>query len=152
MGWPAIAKLMQRRTSEQIRDRFINHINPELKTTPWTKEEDDELIEAQKRLGNKWTEISKILVGRSEKAIKNRWYNRKTMQSRKVRREEIEKARNAKYASISSSSCVSSVSCSDKKSPSLSAKEDGKCATVGLNEKSSARASDIVCDDKHPPV
>lgn len=39
----------------------------------WTEEEDMQLIEAHERMGNKWAEISKLLPGRSESDIKNRW-------------------------------------------------------------------------------
>ncbi|CAN0317284.1 unnamed protein product, partial [Discosporangium mesarthrocarpum] len=35
--------------------------------------EDVVLCQAQKRLGNKWSEISKLLPGRAENAVKNRF-------------------------------------------------------------------------------
>ena len=86
LGWPEIALLLPGRTAEQIRDRFINCIDPDLKTTPWTPQEDELLTEAQQSLGNKWTEISKLIPGRSENSIKNRWHNRKTKQRRLMKR------------------------------------------------------------------
>src|SRR4051812_4022454 len=39
----------------------------------WTPEEDSVLCAAQRSLGNKWSEISRLLPGRAENAVKNRF-------------------------------------------------------------------------------
>lgn len=86
LGWPKIASHLPGRVAEQVRDRFVNQIDPARQTTSWTVEEDKLLTELQSKHGNKWTYISKLMPGRSENAIKNRWYNRKTQQRRAMRR------------------------------------------------------------------
>eukprot|EP00981_Chlorochromonas_danica_P005121 scaffold1036_cov169-Ochromonas_danica.AAC.1 len=74
--WSDIAKkLHSKRTGKQCRERWSNHLNPLLKKSPWTQDEDEQLIAAQAVLGNSWTKIAKTLEGRSENEVKNRWYS-----------------------------------------------------------------------------
>jgi hypothetical protein len=87
MGWATIASYLPGRMAEQTRDRFVNHIDPSLRTTRWTKKEDALLTELQAKHGNRWTYISKYMPCRSENSIKNRWHNRKTRQRRELRRQ-----------------------------------------------------------------
>lgn len=61
------------RQGRQCRERWFNHVDPLLNKGQWTPEEDELLIEKQRELGNKWSEISKVIKGRNENAVKNRW-------------------------------------------------------------------------------
>lgn len=72
--WSFIAKHLQGRTGKQCRERWVNQLDPTIKKDPWSAEEDAVLQDAHERLGNKWAEIAKRLVGRSENAVKNRWH------------------------------------------------------------------------------
>jgi hypothetical protein len=64
---------MPGRAGKQCRERWHNHLCPNVIKSDWTEEEQWRLFLSHKLNGNKWTQISAVLQGRSDNSIKNHW-------------------------------------------------------------------------------
>ena len=72
-NWSSLARQMGTRTPKQCRERWHNHLDPNINKGPWTFEEDRIVAMKQKELGNRWADIARFLPGRTDTLVKNRW-------------------------------------------------------------------------------
>ncbi|KAJ7539619.1 hypothetical protein O6H91_11G101900 [Diphasiastrum complanatum] len=82
--WSLIAANLPGRIGKQCRERWNNHLRPDIKRDVWKPDEERLLVSAHNRLGNKWADISKLIPGRTENAIKNHFHA--TVRRKNIRR------------------------------------------------------------------
>ncbi|KAF9571060.1 hypothetical protein EC968_001044 [Mortierella alpina] len=81
--WVFIASKIGSRTGKQCRERWHNHLDPQINKTPFTPEEDMRILELYNQMGSKWAEMAKHMPGRPDNAIKNHFNT--TIQRKKRR-------------------------------------------------------------------
>ncbi|CAH2045702.1 unnamed protein product, partial [Thlaspi arvense] len=72
-NWAIIASNFTDKSTRQCRRRWYTYLNSDFKRGGWSPEEDTLLCEAQRLFGNRWTEIAKVVSGRTDNAVKNRF-------------------------------------------------------------------------------
>ncbi|MGK3759087.1 MAG: hypothetical protein ACI8RD_011404, partial [Bacillariaceae sp.] len=75
MKWSLVAQNLPERTGKQCRERYVNHLNPRLKVADWSPTEDATIFHLYNTIGSHWAKMSKIIPGRTDNGIKNRFHN-----------------------------------------------------------------------------
>ena len=71
--WKQIAAQIPGKKPKQCRERWHNHLNPNIKKDSWSLQEEMVLFIINRDHGNRWKELTAILECRSDNNIKNHW-------------------------------------------------------------------------------
>ncbi|KAF5187219.1 Transcription factor myb3r-1 [Thalictrum thalictroides] len=75
-NWKKIAECFPGRSDVQCLHRWQKVLNPDLVKGPWSKEEDERILELVEKYGcKKWSVIAQSLPGRIGKQCRERWHN-----------------------------------------------------------------------------
>lgn len=74
-SWSKLAKIMRSRNGKQIRDRYINVLDPDVKKGKFSYREDKKIKELYLKYGPRWATISRGLPHRTPDMIKNRFHS-----------------------------------------------------------------------------
>lgn len=112
------------------RERWTNHLDPSVNNDPWTQNEIEIYEKHIQEFGKRWSEISKRLSGRTDHAIKNRFYSEKRKTQRQSRKANKRKRSSIEFDDDEDDDASIEDSGSDdveRDDPSRSAADDAAC-------------------------
>jgi len=88
-NWCVVAACIPDRHPKQCRERWINHLDPSITKGKISDAEWDVVLKTHVKQGNRWSEIAKLLPGRTPNQIKNYWHTMTRRALKKKRETEV---------------------------------------------------------------
>ena len=95
-NWSMATNFIIGRSGKQIRERWFNNVNPEVKKGEWSKKEDLKVFKLYQRHGSSWSKIAEKFDGRTENSIKNRFYSILRRMQTEKKKQQVKKSRSKK--------------------------------------------------------
>ena len=72
-SWHQIGEALKGRSARQVKERWLNYLDPNLNQDNWSSEEEKLLLEKIREIGHKWRLIAKYFKGRTDVHLKNHY-------------------------------------------------------------------------------